>query len=96
MEEEILTFKMTYDSKHFKKGQRVWVNWLTGNMSAKCIGKFKKKGRWIAAWVNWGSHQRPNPKIETFQIDESFYKKIMKAEKEGADGNCSDTGEGGE
>ncbi|GAG14952.1 unnamed protein product, partial [marine sediment metagenome] len=41
----VTMFKMPFKTKHFNKGQKVWIQYLSGAMSAKVIGRYRKKFR---------------------------------------------------
>jgi hypothetical protein len=70
------SFKMTYQSHHFNKNQRVWVVNLSGSMAAECYGRFRGKGRYIRAWVHWGSENKPIPSFQEFEVDDDFANQI--------------------
>jgi hypothetical protein len=79
MESVIVTlFKMPFETTHFNKNQKVWVTMFTGAMAAKVTGKFRGKGKYIEAWVNWDKGNRkkyPFPEFKEIKIHESFAKK---------------------
>ena len=66
------SFKMPFSTKHFNKNQRVWIKSTTGAMAAEVVGKFRGKGRYVTAWVNWDSNQKDNPEFEKFDVDDGF------------------------
>ncbi len=55
----------------------------TGAMAAKVCGRFRGKGRYVSAWVNWWSNtdkpkpnpKRPFPDFKTLDIDDVFIKR---------------------
>lgn len=76
--EKILMFNMPFETKHFNKNQKVWVQETTGAMAAKVVGKFMGKGKYVSAWVNWNRCDRkkyPIPEFKEFDVDDSFAKK---------------------
>jgi len=67
--------KMPFKTKHFNKNQKVWVISHTGAMAANVCGKFRGKGRYVSAWVNWDRGDRekyPFPKFIDFDVSDSF------------------------
>ena len=50
---EYLLFKITKDTKVFRKGQKVWASWSTGALAAMVRGRYKGSGRWVTSWVHW-------------------------------------------
>ena len=81
-------YVMLKDTKHFKKGQKVW-EWIpTGALAALVIGRFKNKGKWISAWIKIQPakeydypHQKPNARwAGTVSVSNDFhayYQKII-------------------
>lgn len=74
---EIDMFKMPFKSNLFNYNQKVWIIETTGNLACKCVGRFKGRGRYISAWVNWCHGGRQKPDVKTFEISDSFYIKIQ-------------------
>jgi hypothetical protein len=66
----VMQFKMPFETKHFNKNQKVWVQRMTGNQAALVEGRFRGKNRYVSAWVNWGSKNNPN--IKTFEVSVEF------------------------
>lgn len=64
------TFKIDKDNKVFKKGQRVWVQKRTGNLSARVIGKYKGRGRYVSCWVSYD--EKEVPYYQTFEVEDNF------------------------
>jgi len=46
-------FKMTKDTKLFKKGQKVFEIFGTGALASYVVGRYKGKGRFIRAWIHY-------------------------------------------
>lgn len=78
--------RITHDNNLWKKGQKVWVCYYTGDLSYKVIGRFRGKGRWIMGWVHvdvpdeytW-HHKKPNAKwIGQVAISEDFSSYLLK------------------
>lgn len=72
--------RITRNTRLWRKGQRVWVVYLTGALAALCLGRFCGKGRWIQGWVHWadkdgrGFHSRPDARIiGNVEISQEFY-----------------------
>jgi len=72
MQVKVIVFKMPFETKHFNKNQKVWVQSTTGDMAARVIGKFRGKGRYVEAWVNWSANAKENPIFNTIDIDKAF------------------------
>jgi len=61
-------FVMIRDTPLFLKGQKVWASWTTGALAAPALGRYKKTGRWVNAWVHWadehgGFNCRPDCRV---------------------------------
>ena len=69
-------FKMPFETKHFNKNQKVWVRRGTGSLAAEVRGKFRGKGRYVTAWVDWDRKAREAPTIQEIEVAEEFYNKI--------------------
>ena len=80
-------FKMPFQTKHFNKNQKVWIQMKTGAMAAKVAGRFRGKGRYISAWVSWDHKNRekyPFPKFQIFDVDDNFAKRCkLKSKNKG-------------
>ena len=48
----------------------------TGALAAEVKGKFKGKGRYVTAWVNWDSKSKPAPEIKEIEVTDEFYDKM--------------------
>lgn len=66
----VYMFKMPFQTKHFRQNQKVWVQSTCGWPAALVTGRFRGKGRYVSAWVNWG--KKPNPEFKEFEVDDSF------------------------
>lgn len=73
---QVLTFKMPFNTRHFNQGQRVWIVYLTGAQAALCYGRFRRRKRWVYAWVNWSKSHRTAPNIEEFEVANDFAERI--------------------
>ena len=69
-------FKMPFTTRHFNKNQKVWVEFTTGAEAACVIGKFRGKGRYVRAWVNWRSKGKAAPDFKEIEVEESFARRI--------------------
>ena len=79
-------FKMPFETKHFNKNQKVFIQYGTGDMAAKVVGKFRGKHRYISAWVKWDraiKEKELMPKIKQIDINYDFAKRhqILSVEK---------------
>lgn len=52
MKKEIL-YKITRNTRLWKKGQKVWNIFGSGALASYVIGKYKDNGRWIRGWVHF-------------------------------------------
>lgn len=71
----VIYFKMPFRTNHFNKNQKVWVQMTTGALAAKVAGRFRGRGKYVSAWVNWDKADRakyPMPEFKKIDIDESF------------------------
>jgi len=69
---------MPFQTAHYNKGQRVWIVSTTGAMAALCYGKFRGKGRYVKAWVNWEATTKDNPQFQEFEVEDDFYNRVMR------------------
>lgn len=74
--EKLHVLKMTRQTKHFNKGQRVWLIFSTGAQAAKVRGKFRGKGRYVDAWIRWDRKGDVPPKFVECEVTEEFYKRM--------------------
>lgn len=65
-------FKMPFATTHFNQNQRVFVVFITGDLAAYCVGKFRGKGRYIKAWVKWASKTKTAPIIKEIDVIGAF------------------------
>lgn len=70
---EVRSFKMPFRSKKFNLNQKVFVVYSTGAEAALCYGQFRGRGRWISAWVNWCSKDRPTPAWIKYDVDDNCH-----------------------
>ena len=71
----VIMFKMPFQTTHFNKNQKVWVKIVTEARSAKVVGKFRSRGRYVTAWVSWDRDDRekyPYPQFKEFEVDDDF------------------------
>lgn len=68
----VVCFKMPFETKHFNKNQKVWVQITTGNMAAKVIGRFRGKHGYVCAWVSWDRKNRESPDFKKIKVDRRF------------------------
>lgn len=68
----VQTFRMPFATTTFRRGQRVWVAYLSGNLAAECVGRYQGRGRYVRAWVNWERSSRAAPMLETFDVADDF------------------------
>lgn len=73
---KVQSFKTPLQTPHFNKNQRAWVIFPCGAMAAYCYGKFRGKGRYVKAWVNWGAKHKTNPSFQEFDVKDSFARRI--------------------
>lgn len=73
------TFVMLKDTKVFKKGQKVFLIFGTGNLAGLVRGRYKSGGRWVSAWV----HYDPDEKMECKYIGEIDIPTLAEDEKSG-------------
>jgi len=79
-------FKMPFETKHFNKNQRVFIQYGTGAMAAKVVGKFRGKHRYVSAWVRWEKAEKEKelmPEFKQIDVSSDFAKrhKILSLEK---------------
>ncbi len=74
-------YKIIRNTNLWKKGQKVWGVFSTGDLSYKCIGRYQGKGRWIMGWVHvdvpdeytW-HHNKPDAVwVGEVDVSEEFY-----------------------
>ncbi len=81
-------FKMPFDTKHFNTNQKVWIATLSGNQSAKVVGKFRGKGRYVTAWVSWRG--KVLPEIKELEVNCTFASRLGLGTGIGdTDGSCN-------
>lgn len=71
----VRSFKMPFATPKFNLNQRVWVVVLSGTCAALCCGRFRGKGRYIRAWVNWDSDEKRKlmpAAFDVFEVDAGF------------------------
>lgn len=74
----VIFFKMPFNTKHFNKNQKVWVQMTTGAMAASVAGKFRGRYRYVSAWVNWDKKDRqkyPIPEFKKIDMEDGFIKR---------------------
>ena len=69
-------FKMPFFTKHFNFNQKVWVRRGTGALAAEVRGRFRGRGKYITAWIDWDRKSRIAPSIKEVQVSDEFYNKI--------------------
>lgn len=52
-------FKIIRNTNLWGKGQKVWADWISGDLAAPAIGKYRNRGRWIRAWIHWEDENLP-------------------------------------
>jgi len=72
---EVTYFNMPFETKHFNESQVVWVVMSTGALACKVTGRFRGRGRYVKAWVNWKGVNAPCPEFKTMSVTEEFAKK---------------------
>ena len=65
-------FKMPFSTNLFRKGQKVWVVFMSGAESAECVGRYRGNGRYVRAWVSWGAKSKAEPTVIEFEVDDDF------------------------
>ena len=63
---------MPFQTMHFNINQKVWVQYLTGDQSAKVVGRFRGNKRYVSAWIHWRSKVKTGLMKEFQQIDVDF------------------------
>jgi len=76
---KVNTIKMPWRTKHFSKGQTVFVKFMTGAQACKCRGKYRGKHRWIDAWFRWNDKNMHLFEFKEIEITEEQYDNIMGA-----------------
>lgn len=69
---KVTAFKMTYQSEAFNLNQQVWVQFVSGDLSAMVTGPWRGKGRWVSAWVSWRTPTHPVPRFVDIDVPEGF------------------------
>tara|TARA_R100001230_G_C5545887_1_gene75063 strand:+ start:115 stop:399 length:285 start_codon:yes stop_codon:yes gene_type:complete len=64
--------KMTHRTNHFNANQKVWLQMMTGDFAAKVVGRYRGKGRYVSAWIKWGTPKKPFPEWKTIDVEEAF------------------------
>ena len=64
--------KMTHRTNHFNANQKVWLQYMSGALAARVIGKYRGKGRYVSAWVTWGTSDKPMPEWKIIEVNKSF------------------------
>lgn len=62
-------FRMTHQTKHFNKGQMVFVQRFTGDQAALVAGRLRGRWRYVSAWVKWGTEDKPFPRLIEVSMD---------------------------
>lgn len=65
-------FKMPFATNHFNANQKVWVRSMTGALACLVVGRYRGKGRYVTAWVNYDSNSKPDPEIKEIEVDDGF------------------------
>ena len=68
----VTCWTMAYDSRFFRMGQRVWLQQMSGNLAARCVGRYKNRGRYVSGWVRLGNAAHPLPEFKVFDVDDGF------------------------
>jgi len=72
---KVTMFKMPFQTPHFNKNQKVWVQFFTGALAAKVVGRYRGKKRYVSAWVRWESKSREAPDFKEIEVDNAFANK---------------------
>lgn len=72
----IRMFKMPFSNKKFNKNQKVWVRFMTGALACCVVGKFRGRGRYVEAWVNWRAKNKEAPEIKDIEVTDEFAKRL--------------------
>lgn len=72
----ILMFRMPFSTKLFNLNQKIWIRRGTGALAAEVRGRFRGRGKYITAWVNWNTKSKAAPTIKKIEVVEKFYNKI--------------------
>jgi hypothetical protein len=67
----VLSAKMPFRTRHFNEGQRVWLVQLT-RTAAEVAGRYRRQGKFVRAWINWGHDGRPEPDFKPVDVDAAF------------------------
>lgn len=70
-------FKMTHQTRHFNKNQKVWLGYMSGQWAYLVVGKFRGKGRYVAAWVKYNETSKPQPNVIAVAVTKKFDEQIQ-------------------
>ena len=74
---KVKTLKIPWETNHFNEGQRVFVEFMTGDQACKVRGKYRGKHRWISAWFKWSNKTMHLVNFKDIELNENDYNKIM-------------------
>lgn len=73
-------FKMPFDTKIFRKNQKVWVIFIVGSYAVYVCGKYRGRGRYVRGWVNYSSKTKLKIMEQTewkcIEVEKDFAEKI--------------------
>lgn len=75
---KVKTIKLPWKTNLFNKGQRVFVEFITGDQACKVRGKYRGKYRRISAWFKWNDKNKHLVNIKEIELSEKDYNSIMK------------------
>ena len=67
-----LVAPMPFRTRHFNEGQHVWLVRLSGSNAAEVVGRYRQRGKFVRAWINWGHAGRPEPDFKPMDVDAAF------------------------
>lgn len=74
---KVFTLKMPFKTNHFNKGQKVFVQEMSGNQACKVRGRFRSKGRRISAWIKWKDEDIDIINFKEIEINDVDFNNIM-------------------
>jgi len=64
--------KMTHQTRHFNSNQNVWLQYMSGALAAKVVGKYRGRGRYVSAWIKWDIPSKPPPEWKPIAVAAIF------------------------
>lgn len=72
----VLLVRPLKNTNLFRKNQRCWIKYTTGQLAVCVVGKHRGKGRYIQGWLHAPKEYDPKL-IKEIEVEEEFAKRLM-------------------